>query len=112
MPGVVIRASALTQPYIHGEPEPYRGQTTAVGSYPPNAWGLYDRHGNVSEWCYQVYDRKSRKPHPERFRKNGRVLRGGSWVWYMQNCRSAWRDNPRGLLSSHDIGCRVGIPLK
>jgi formylglycine-generating enzyme required for sulfatase activity len=61
----------------------YRKTTTPVGSFEPNAWGLYDKHGNVWEWCW---DRKE-AAHPSEVQTNPalnisevyRVLRGGSW---------------------------------
>ncbi len=81
----------------------YRKETTEVGSFPPNAFGLYDMHGNVWEWCqdhwHDNYDgnpptdgsawlfsdeRKEKDDHT-------RVLRGGSWVDLPRYCRSACR---------------------
>ena len=58
------------------------GQTTIVGSYHPNAWGLYDMHGNVCEWCENMYDASG----------SSRVFRGGSWGNYGLGCRGAYRN--------------------
>ena len=72
-------------------------QTTEVGSYPPNAFGLYDMHGNVWEWC-QDHRHKNYKGAPtdgsawDDQRQNAvRVLRGGSWINFPRYCRSASR---------------------
>ncbi|MDE5083327.1 MAG: formylglycine-generating enzyme family protein, partial [Trichodesmium sp. St18_bin1] len=72
----------------------YRKQTTPVGQFPPNAFGLYDMHGNVWELCaddwqsdYTVALNKNNTKHITK------VIRGCSWESYPRRCRSAVRDN-------------------
>jgi formylglycine-generating enzyme required for sulfatase activity len=73
----------------------YRKETVRVGSFSPNAWGLYDMHGNVYEWCEDRYD----KSYPNRHvtdpkgpsSGSDRVLRGGSWLNHAWLIRSALR---------------------
>lgn len=72
----------------------YLGQTTGVGAYPPNAWGFYDMHGNVLEWCQDWIgdygdDVTTDPTGPDS--GPGRVLRGGSWYNSAKFCRSACR---------------------
>ncbi|TAD93461.1 MAG: formylglycine-generating enzyme family protein, partial [Oscillatoriales cyanobacterium] len=74
----------------------YRQQTTDVGSFPPNSFGLYDMHGNVWEWCSDKWHGNySGAPTDgsswETGTDNNRVLRGGSWNLNAVNCRSANR---------------------
>ena len=93
----------------------YRKQTTDVGSFPPNAFGLYDMHGNVWEWCaddwYENYDDA---PNDGRKRIKGskqgtnKVLRGGSWDVNPDFCRSACRVNDISADDiTYDLGFRV-----
>ena len=78
----------------------YREQTTPVGQFPPNAFGLYDMHGNVWEWCQDVWHSTyDGAPNDGSAWVNGgnssrRVLRGGSWFFNPRVCRSAYRLNP------------------
>ena len=72
--------------------------THPVGQKAPNAWGLYDMHGNVAEWCQDVYDEhyyqknESDDPHGP-VAGDKRVLRGGSWRSGEEGCRSSARSS-------------------
>ncbi|MBQ7652729.1 MAG: formylglycine-generating enzyme family protein [Victivallales bacterium] len=85
---------------------------TKVGCYKPNAWGLYDMHGNVSEWCLDWWGSNTFSDMPETDPKgmpNGitRVMRGGSWIDYAQYCRSGIRRDANPLTGYHYFGFRV-----
>jgi formylglycine-generating enzyme required for sulfatase activity len=89
--------------------------TAAVGSYLPNAWGLYDMHGNVWEWCLDWYvsgdtvllpgDDPVGPPSG-----SARVLRGGSWILNAANCRSARRIGYSPSIRNYYFGFRVAAP--
>ena len=86
--------------------------TVAVGSYDPNAWGLYDMHGNVWEWCMDSDSSytASAKTDPYVSGGPGRVIRGGSWnPWNSSSvkCRSAFRDYDVSWYSDSNFGFRV-----
>ncbi|GHT82226.1 hypothetical protein FACS1894137_00710 [Spirochaetia bacterium] len=81
-------------PYNNNSKGTYREKTTNVGSLGYNAWGLYDMHGNVWEWCWDRYDKDySGGVQTDSTAASGsvRVLRGGSWNRYAQGLRSANR---------------------
>jgi formylglycine-generating enzyme required for sulfatase activity len=72
----------------------YRKKTTKVASFPANAWGLYDMHGNVCEWCsdrYGDYPSDAVTDPLGASTGSSRVLRGGSWSDYARGCRSVLR---------------------
>ncbi len=72
---------------------PFLGKTSAVGSYPPNAWALYDMHGNVTEWCADWYGEQLIGGTDPSGPASGyyRTVRGGSWPWIGKYCRAAKR---------------------
>ena len=87
-------------------------QTTVVGSYAANPWGLFDTHGNVWEWCLDSWDGSANYPSSAVFDpyvSSGRfrVLRGGSWFNSADDCRSAFRGVNVPGISNSIIGFRV-----
>ena len=89
------------------------GMTHIVGSNRPNAFGLYDMHGNVWEWCWDNLDAQyyARSPVIDPSGPSGAwgwVIRGGSWRQAADFCRSALRAQSP---SSHngDLGFRVAL---
>ncbi|WP_222620635.1 formylglycine-generating enzyme family protein [Sphaerospermopsis sp. LEGE 00249] len=91
----------------------YRQQTTDVGSFPPNAFGLYDMHGNVWEWCeddwVDNYNNAPKYGNAVTSQSRYNVLRGGSWYDYPSNCRSASRSNLSPDLSYNHYGFRLVV---
>jgi formylglycine-generating enzyme required for sulfatase activity len=76
-------------------------RTCKVGSYKPNRLGLYDMHGNVWEWCDDLFDPK------DPARASHRVHRGGGWQYDSGSCGAAFRS---GLAPSYpviDLGLRL-----
>jgi formylglycine-generating enzyme required for sulfatase activity len=80
-----------------------------VGQFPPNAFGLYDMHGNVWEWCqdnwHDNYDDAPTDGIAWSGNNTNRVMRGGSWKERPRLCRSAYRRNYITL--DNDNGFRV-----
>jgi formylglycine-generating enzyme required for sulfatase activity len=99
--------------YADEAPGEYREKTTPVGQFSPNAFGLYDMHGNVWEWCeddyHDNYEGAPRDGSAWLSNNTTKILRGGSWILYPYRCRSAYRHSydPRDYYYYFFIGFRV-----
>lgn len=84
-------------------------RTTAIGSYKPNDWGLYDMLGNVLEWCSDTYNEIYREESKtdEGVSYAYKSLRGGSWNSSASQCRSATRFRNHAGNSHYTIGFRI-----
>jgi len=94
------------------------GKSHPVGRKKPNRWGIYDMHGNVAEWCNDVYGEtyyadvaKNSLRGPREIPTSKFVVRGGAWNSSASACRSAYRDSetpgqPDGCFARDDIGFR------
>ncbi|NJM63699.1 MAG: SUMF1/EgtB/PvdO family nonheme iron enzyme [Oscillatoriales cyanobacterium RU_3_3] len=99
-------------PYAWAPKGIYRGQTTDVGSFPPNSFGLYDMHGNVWEWCADSWHNNYNGAPTDGSswdtgKNDRRVQRGGSWVFNAVNCRSAFRSRLPADYRVRYLGFRV-----
>ena len=82
--------------------------TTPVQRYPPNPWGLYDVHGNVWEWCSDVW--RTRPDAPEaRPDEDARVVRGGSWFDHPGDARAAFRRRRLSTFAFQHQGFRFAL---
>lgn len=98
-------------PYIEGEGGgAYRRQTVAVDEFESNSWGIYNMHGNVSEWCWDYYGEYGAQaqdnPAGPQSGRN-RVMRGGGWYDYAKHVRSAYRSAMPADYIDYKIGFRV-----
>jgi formylglycine-generating enzyme required for sulfatase activity len=97
-------------PYGDAAKGPNLQRTTKVGSYEANAWGLYDMHGNVLQWCKSWYD----KDYQDKDKKDSleRVARGGAWLFGAPGCRAAKRQPVEPTARGSGLGFRVVVRLR
>jgi sulfatase modifying factor 1 len=105
-----IENNYFSQENLETKPGQYRQTTVAVGSFSPNEWGLYNMHGNVSEWIWDYYDNyevtEQTNPTGPSFGTR-RVYRGGGWNDFAKNLRSAYRAALRPDGTSFNLGFRL-----
>lgn len=90
-------------------------ETHDVGKNLSNAWGFYDMHGNVLEWCYDWFGKLDTLSHIDpKGPPTGsfRVLRGGCWFFYARDCRSAYRLKRDPVLRNAIYGFRLACSEK
>ena len=105
-----IEDNYFSQGNLATRPGEYRQTTVAVDSFSPNGWGLYNMHGNVSEWVWDYYgeygmDEVSDPTGPDTGTR--RVYRGGAWNDFAKNMRSAYRGTLPEEQGSFNIGIRL-----
>jgi formylglycine-generating enzyme required for sulfatase activity len=100
-----------SRPFNGAPAGPYLHETTPVGSYPPNAWGLHDMHGNVWEWCLDGYQRRpvGGTDPLEEPTSPGRVIRGGCWHNWRSMCLSTSRGPGEVNQRGSGLGFRVTL---
>ncbi|MGL5060969.1 MAG: formylglycine-generating enzyme family protein [Microcoleus sp.] len=99
-------------PYANAPTGIYRQKTIDVGSFSPNTFGLYDMHGNITEWCSdRWHENYNGAPTDGTSWETGgcnfRVLRGGCWLNYAVGCRSTIRNRYSPQVRFWSIGFRV-----
>ena len=95
---------------LETRPGQYRQKTVEVTSFSPNPWGLYNMHGNVNEWCwdlYGAYDLSSTTDPTGAETGTRRVYRGGGWNDFGKNLRSAYRAAGELNMVSYNLGIRL-----
>lgn len=106
----MIEDNYFNQSNLETQPGVYRQTTVEVNSFSPNAWGLYNMHGNVGEWVWDYYGAYSTEAQtdttgPETGTR--RVYRGGGWNDFAKNLRSAYRAAMPQENSNYNLGLRL-----
>lgn len=96
---------AIQQANFNNNLDSRMNKTVPVGSYAPNAWGLYDMHGNVAEWCCQNYN--FNWEGAKQVVETTCFYKGGSWGGPVSNCRSAYKTYMGNTSNSNGVGFRI-----
>lgn len=106
----LIEDNYFSQGNLETKPGIYRQTTVEVNSFSPNAWGLYNMHGNVGEWVwdyYGEYDTTAQTDPTGPANGTRRVNRGGGWNDFAKNIRSAYRAAAPEQNGSFNVGIRL-----
>ncbi len=106
----MIEDNYFSQGNLDTKPGEYRQTTVSVDSFSPNGYGLYNMHGNVSEWVWDTYgsygaDGETDPTGAES--GNRKVYRGGGWNDFVKNMRSAYRATLEADAVSFNLGLRL-----
>ena len=105
-----IEENYFNNSVLEAKPGEYRQTTVDVGSFEPNAWGFYNMHGNVNEWCwdyYGAYDPEAADNPVGPASGTRHVYRGGGWNDFAKNMRSAYRAAGQEDMRSYNLGIRL-----
>jgi formylglycine-generating enzyme required for sulfatase activity len=102
-------------PYGYGNKGLFRKTPVQTGSFSPNAWGVYDMHGNVWEWCWDYYGLLNTSPATDPVGPASgahRINRGGGWASSAKLMRSAARSSDLPETAGNNMGFRVARNIK
>ncbi len=105
-----IEENYFNDSVLEARPGVYRQTTVSVGSFYKSAWGLYDMHGNVNEWCwdyYGTYDESDTVDPTGASSGTRHVFRGGGWNDFGKNMRSAYRAAGQSDMKAANLGIRL-----
>lgn len=105
-----IEENYFNDSVLEARPGVYRQTTVSVGSFYESAWGLYDMHGNVNEWCwdyYGAYDAANTVDPTGAPSGTRHVYRGGGWNDFGKNMRSAYRAAGQSDMKAANLGIRL-----
>ena len=105
-----IEENYFNDEVLETRPGQYRQTTVDVDSFDPNPWGLYNMHGNVNEWCwdlYGAYDLENTIDPTGAKEGTRRIYRGGGWNDFGKNLRSAYRAAGELDMISFNLGIRL-----